>query len=207
MRSYWVKILLGAVAIFAVGYGAVWVVRTQVVRVKHTIESSDPISLPLAFLPFVVDGVKLGTYRGIQILRSAPKTVSEVHIRVRLGDSVTTARFDGCQLTTQNRASFSPEEGLRCVTASAADSGLIPFGDVTLELGGAGSIVLPLLLDSAVVADLAGSRAEEAVGELGREEAAAAAAQAESVGVQARRMGDSIRTAVEAKVRAETRRP
>ena len=207
MRSYWVKILLGALAIFAAGYGAVWVVRSQVVRVRHTIESSDPISLPLAFLPFVLDGVKLGTYRGIQILRSAPKTVTEVHIRVRLGDSVTAARFDGCRLTTQNSASFSPEEGLRCVTTAAADSGLIPFGDVTLELRGAGSIVLPLLLDSAVVADLTGAGAEQTVGELGRVEAEAAAAQAESIAAKAQGMEDSIRAVVEAKIRAKTRQP
>jgi hypothetical protein len=207
MRSYWVKILLGALAIFAVGYGAVWVVRSQVVRVRHTITSSDPITLPLAFLPFVLDGVKLGTYRGIQIVRSAPKTVTEVHIRVRLGDSVTAARFDGCQLTTQNSASFSPEEGLRCVTTAAADSGLIPFGDVTLELRGAGNIVLPLLLDSAVVADITGAGAEQTVGELGRIEAAAAAAQADSIAAKVRGMEDSIRAAVEAKVRAKTRQP
>jgi hypothetical protein len=57
------------------------------------------------------------------------------------------------------------------------------------------------------VADLAGDRAHEAVGELGREEAAAAASHAEEVGGQARRMGDSIRAAVEAKVRSQTRRP
>jgi len=207
MRSYWARILLRALAIFVVGYGAVWVVRSQVGRVRQTMESSDPITLPLAFLPFVLDGEKLGTYRGIQIVRSAPKTVAGVHLRVRLADSLAAARFEGCRLTTQNSSSFSPEEGLRCVAATAADSVLIPFGDVTLELRGAPQLVLPLLLDSAVVADLAGDRAHEAVGELGREEARAAAAQAEEVSGQARRMGDSIRAAVRAKVQAETRRP
>jgi hypothetical protein len=204
MRNYWVKILLSAVAIFVVGYGAVWVVRTQVIRVRHTIESSDPVTIPLAFLPFVMDGARLGTYRGVRIVRSSPKTVTEVHLRVRLADSVTAARFEGCRLTTRNSASFSPDEGLRCVAETAADSTLIPFGDVALEIQGGTPLVLPLLLDSAVVADFAGG---QAVGELGRHEADAARARA-AVGVaEARRMGDSIRAAVEAKVRSETKRP
>lgn len=203
MRGYWLKILLGAVAIFAIGYGGVWVVRTQVSRVRHTIESSDPISIPLAFLPFVLDGAKVGTYRGVRIVRSSPRVVSEVHIRVRLADSVTAARFEGCRLTTQNSASFSPDEGLRCLGTGSADSVLIPFGDVTLEFGGGERLVRPLLLDSAVVADLRERRAEAAVSELGRQEAAAARAKAES----ARQMGDSIRAAVEAKVRSRTPRP
>jgi hypothetical protein len=207
MRSYWAKIVLGAVAIFMIGYGAVWVVRTQVVRVKHTFESSDPISIPLAFLPFVMDGAKLGTYRGVRIVRSAPKTVTEVHIRVRLADTVSPGQFEGCRLTTQNSSSFSPEQGLRCIAATAADSALIPFGDVTFELRGRAPMVLPLLLDSAVVSDLAGGRAESAVGDLGRQEAAAARARAGAAAAEAQGMGDSIRAAVEAKVRAGTRRP
>lgn len=203
MRGYWLKIVLSAMVIFAVGYGAVWVVRTQVSRVRHTIESSEPITIPLAFLPFVLDGEKVGTYRGVRIIRSTPKTVSEVHLRVRLADSVTAARFEGCRLTTQNRSSFSPEEGLRCLGAASSDSTLLPFGDVTFEVQGGERLVRPLLLDSAVVADLRERRAEAAVSQIGRHEAEAARARTES----ARRLGDSIRAAVEAKVRSETVRP
>jgi hypothetical protein len=199
MRSYWAKILLGAVAIFGVGYGAVWVVRTQVARVKHTIESADPIRIPLAFVPFVLDGAQVGTLRGLEILRTAPKSVSEVHIRVRAKDDALAERFAGCRLTTLSAGSFDPAEGFRCLAGTAGDSALIPFGDVTMEFPSQAPVVLPLLLDSAAVADLS-DRPEGAIGELGRQEGEIARAQAESAGAEARRMGDSIRAAVRVKV-------
>jgi hypothetical protein len=204
MRGYWLKIVLGALAIFGVGYGAVRLVRAQVHRVRSTIESTDPVSIPLAFLPFAVDGQTMGTFRGVTLLRSDPKTVSEIRLRVKLADSIAAARLVNCRVTTMNATGFSPDEGFRCLDPEAADSGLVPFGSVTLQLAGRADVTLPLLLDPAVVADLSGAGGVgEAAGEFGRHEAEAARAQADRIEADAKARADSIRSAIQRKVRTE----
>lgn len=201
MRGYWVRIFAGALAVFVVGYGVISLVRSQSSRVRDTLNSSSDINVPLALLPFVLDGQRIGTFRGLRILRSDPRTVREVRIRVRVDATTDLAALADCRLTTQTPGAFNPEDGLRCV--GDADSGLISFGTVRLEVrGGSRQVTLPLLLDSMAVRDLAGRHGEEAAA-LGRLEAEAARAQAEEAKLQARQLGDSIRAAVESTVRRQ----
>ena len=61
MRNYWLRIALGAAAIFTVGMIGVSLARQGVGHVRGVVEGSGPITLPVAFVPFKLDGRKLGT--------------------------------------------------------------------------------------------------------------------------------------------------
>lgn len=154
MNGYWRRILLSALAIFAVGYGAISLVRLGKGKVQSTLESSDPVRIPLPFLPFLVDGVREGTLESVTLLRSAPRQVSGVEVRARLGDTVTMDRLRGCRFTSRSATDFSPEAGLACLRADAPGPALAPVGTVTLR-GGSGEMVSrPLLLPPEVLAKL-----------------------------------------------------
>jgi len=92
MRSYWLKIIVGACAVFLVGFAGVTVIRKSKDKIRSIAESSDPVSLPLAFLPFTLDGVKAGTFKGIRLDRDAPKSLNGITLRISLADSADAAR-------------------------------------------------------------------------------------------------------------------
>ena len=83
MRNYWLRIALGALAIFTVGMIGVTLARQGVGRVRHVVEGSGPISVPLAFIPFHLNGQKLGTVSRVVLLREAPKQIAQCSSRPR----------------------------------------------------------------------------------------------------------------------------
>ena len=193
MRSYWLKIILGACAIFVVGYGAYMGIEKSKVRIRQIAESSDPVSIPLAFLPFTLDGVKSGTFKGIRLERDAPKSINAITLRVSLTDSADAEVIKSCRITLEgNGRDFDPERGFRCLKAGEADSALVPFGEVRFTLRHGDNFSIPLLLDSAVVADLRESGDDEIQATVG--------ADAELRAQAATRMADSITKAVQTKV-------
>ena len=117
MRNYWLRIGLGAFGVFAVGMLLWNLGQAGKRRVEHMVESADPITIPLALIPFQVDGQSLGTLRQVQILRSDPKKVEAVNFRVRLADSIADARLESCVLVEGGRgccaALHSPAFGQR----------------------------------------------------------------------------------------------
>lgn len=203
MKWYWGKIVLGAIAVFAVGYATVWFVRGRVHSFQRMVESSDPISIPLAFFPFTVDGVRAGTFRGVRIERSSPKRVERVTLRVALADSGA-PDLASCRLTSATPGSFNPESGFRCLAPEQADSGLVSFGSVTVTRRGGPDLTLPLLLDSALVADMRSSDmgVEKTTGAFGSGEGTAARAEADRIRIQVRTKTDSIRAEVLREVKA-----
>jgi hypothetical protein len=203
MRSYWVKIVFGALAIFLVGYLGVTVVRKQVNRVRAFSQSSDPISIPLAFIPFQLDGNKAGTFSGIRIMRDAPKSVSAFHIRVKLSDSVDIERLKSCRLyLEQTGHDFDPDDAFTCLAPDTSDSGLVEFGDVTFTAREGVEFTVPLLLDSRTVLELRSSSNpdEVAARAVAEGEAAAARAEVDRIRVEVRREVD--RATAEARRRA-----
>ena len=192
MRSYWFKIAVGALAIFFVGYGAVWFVRTRIAQVKHVIGSTDPITIPLAFLPFTMDGQRVGTFRRVTIRRDTPERVSGVDIRVTLTDSAAPLP-EGCRLTTADPRNFSPESGFRC--AGSEDSSLVEFGSIRVVRAGAEDVSVPLVLDSAMVSEFRqeGKGVGKTTEAFAGQEGAAAKAQVEQVRVRVQAKIDSAR--------------
>jgi hypothetical protein len=204
MKWYWAKITLGAIAVFAVGYASVWFVRGRVHSFRRMVESSDPISIPLAFFPFTVDGARAGTFRGVRIERSSPKRVERVILRVALADSGA-PDLATCRLTSATPGNFNPETGFRCLAPEQTDSALVSFGSVTITRKGGPDLTLPLLLDSALVADMRNSDrgVEKATGAFGSGEGTAARAEADRIRIQVKTRTDSIR----AEVRRDAKAP
>ena len=134
MRGYWLKIAFKALGIFAVGMLIVTVIRTVRSKVTHTINSSDPIPLPLiGLIPFRLDSSKLGSLRQVQILRSDPQHVSGVRVLVKLADSVGPERIRNCQLAIDNLDNLNDQTTFRCQALGAVPEGLSAFGIVALE--------------------------------------------------------------------------
>lgn len=196
MRTYWFKIILGALAVFLVGYAGVTLVKSQVTRARRVFTSADPINIPLAFLPFTLDGQKAGTFRRVTIKRESPEVVTGVDFRVSLSDSAA-AIPEGCRLTPVDPERFSPETGFRCALDS--DSALAEFGIVRLAVAGGADRVIPLVLDSVLIRSLRkeGSGVETATGAFEGGEGAAAAAKAEQIRVRVQSKIDSVRARVE----------
>ena len=196
MRSYWLKIILGACAVFVVGFAGVTAIRKSKDKIRSIAETSDPVSIPLAFLPFTLDGEKAGTFKGIRLDRDAPKSLNGITLRITLADSADPARIQACLITLEgNGHDFDPSRGFRCLKPEEADSSLVAFGEVRFSVRHGEDFTVPLMLDSAAVADMRASghaEIEAAVGAEAEARAEAAAARADSITKAVEKRVDSI---------------
>jgi hypothetical protein len=161
MRSYWMRILLGALAIFCIGMIAVTLWRRGMVKVNEVVAGSGPISIPLPFVPFQLEGHKLGQVERLVLNREAPKKVSSVHVEVKLDDSLVAQGLAGCRLAANVESDSSrPRDvnvrvnrlGHRAFFFCATDdSALVEFGTVTLNPG---DVTVPLLVPQSMADEL-----------------------------------------------------
>lgn len=142
MSRYWMRIIFGALGIFLVGTAAYYGVRSGKQRVQRVVESDAPITIPLAFIPFKVDGKELGTLSRLQILRSSPKQVEAVNFRVKLADSIADERLAQCILVAGDDGMnfqvkhINPNSTFYCATASdTAGKNLAPLGSIETQRG------------------------------------------------------------------------
>ena len=203
MRSYWLRIALGAAAIFTVGMIGVTLARQGAGHVRGVVEGSGPISLPLAFIPFNLHGQKLGNVSRVIVLRDAPKQVSAVELQVKLRDSVIARGLEGCRLVANFDADHEPQ-GVRarggssfpgvfsCLHAGDSAAGFQEFGRAIFLPG---NVSVPLLLPNDMVDDLK-------AGDFGQDPDStdeAAQAMADSISGIAEAVADSIATAAESR--------
>lgn len=136
MRGYWLKIALGAVAIFAIGMGIVSAFEAGRRNVEEVVEGTGPITVPLAFIPLNVDGARLGTLRRVKVFRDSLQQPTRIEATVSVGDSTALARLAGCILAIDSadaRGNVRPNH-YRCL--AAADTGgsdLVSFGDLLIR--------------------------------------------------------------------------
>jgi hypothetical protein len=202
MRNYWVRIAFGALAIFTVGMIGITLARQGVGRVRGVVEGSGPITLPIPFVPFKLDGQKLGTLDKVVLLRDAPKRISAVELQIKLRDSVMARGLEGCRLAANfdaqhNRRGVNVNVGplstgvFSCLHGNDSSDQLQEFGRAVFQPGG---VSVPLLLPNDIVDDLKqgnfGSGDEDSV-------ASAAQASADSIAEAADARADSITAAVE----------
>lgn len=212
MRNYWLRIALGAAAVFTIGMMGVTLARQGVSRVRGVVEGSGPISLPLGFIPFSLDGEQLGTVHRVVVLRDAPKQISSVELQVKLQDSMLARGLEGCQLAAHFDEERSPDRKFTpgmftCLPAGHVPHEFQPFGQAVFQPG---DVRVPLLLPNDIVQDLKeghfGSPHEgppevatmadsiaEAAEALADSIADAAELQAESIVAQSERLSDSLR--------------
>ncbi|MGH7518500.1 MAG: hypothetical protein ACREOC_13685 [Gemmatimonadales bacterium] len=159
MQRYWLRIALGALVVFALGMTAISIYRSGAKKVETLANSADPITIPLAILPFQVDGDRLGKIQEVQIRRDAPKRVSGIGLVVKMSDSAATEDLlSACLITVNDHPSDHRAPSFHCATPadSLADS-LTAFGEVRFEPGG---VVRGFFLPARVVGDWREGRSE-----------------------------------------------
>src|SRR6478736_8149286 len=108
MRNVWLRIGLGAFAIFLVGMMAkkIWEVGKD--KVISTFDSADPIGIPLmGIVPFQLGAARLGDLRRVTLLRDAPDHIIGVNVVARLSDSATVEPFKECAFLTLSNSTTS----------------------------------------------------------------------------------------------------
>jgi hypothetical protein len=229
MRTYWLRILLGALAVFAVGMIGITFARRTRDTVTAVVTGSGPLSIPLPFVPFELEGNKLGRLERLVVNREAPKKVSSVDLEVKLDDSLLVQGLAGCRLAANLESDSSKSGDINFRThrledrafffCARSDSGLVEFGTVKLTPG---DVSVPLLVpvslaeqmrsgnwgdhDNADSADVLAERAESLAGKAEAAADSVAELEGQRVAASARamgsRLGDSLRAA--GKMRAES---
>jgi hypothetical protein len=217
MRKYWLRIFLGAFAVFAIGMVGVTIVRKGIAKVNSVVDSADPLTIPLAFVPFVLGGERLGNLEELTVHRSSPREVSGVELEVSLADSLVAAGLSGCRLaaniesdSTKSgihiQASRSGKETFSCLPKDSTPSHLVPFGEAVFLPG---EVRVPLYLPVEIVTEVNKALAHDSVppelearadslselAEMKSDSAVDAAGRsADSIGGRGRHLGDSLRT-------------
>jgi hypothetical protein len=137
--------------VFLLGMLVITGVRAARTKITHTFDSTDPIPLPVAFLPFRLDGVKLGSLDKLVLLRDMPNQVSGVQVVVSLADSIQPDRFRDCLLAVDDVEHINDKTSFRCEKGDTAGARLAPFGFVRFKNGGDS---VPLLLPAQTVLEL-----------------------------------------------------
>jgi hypothetical protein len=203
MRNYWLRIALGALGIFAVGMIGVTLVRQGAGKVRTVVAGTGPISFPLAFVPFKLEGQKLGSVDRVILERDAPKRISSVQLEVKLKDSVVARGLEGCRLAANfddnsDRRSIELHgrpfsKGVFYCLRNDSTTEFQEYGRAVFQPGG---VSVPLFLPNDIVDDLK-------QGDLGSEQTdsaqEAAEARADSISEAVEARADSISAIAEAR--------
>lgn len=153
MTRYWIKIAAGALLIFAAGM-VVWTLgRKGATAANSVFNSADPISIPLKFVDFRVDGSPLGKIQRLTLLRTAPEEFTSVEVTVRLDSAAAAERLGSCVLRLEDLEHLDENTTFICATPEtpAGAEAFEPFGQVRIQ---GSDVTIPLMLPSAVVKDL-----------------------------------------------------
>ncbi|MEO8201686.1 MAG: hypothetical protein ABI679_14250 [Gemmatimonadota bacterium] len=181
MKSYWFKIIFGAMGIFLVGMLVVTAIRKTRNQVRVISQTSDPINIPFPFgiIPFKLNGTKLGSIQHLTLLRDAPKGISNVRLTVKLADSMSADQLADCFLVVDDVQHINERTTFRCVKSDTAGMALVPYGIVSLE---GNNTTFPLLLPASEIANLRSDGADQEIED-----------SADSLATAAQELADSIR--------------
>lgn len=163
MRNYWMRIALGALAIFTVGMLGHTLVHRGIGSVRGIVQGSGPISIPLAFIPFKLQGDKLGSLERVTLRRETPNRVTSVELEVKLSDSVLARGLEGCRLAANldsevpgppgisvHRGPFA-EGSFWCAKDDSTNGTLVEYGQAVFHPG---DVTVPLFLPRGLVDEL-----------------------------------------------------
>jgi hypothetical protein len=164
MRNYWLKILLGALGIFAVGMIGVTIVRSGIAKVNSVVHSDEPITIPLGLVPFVLAGERLGKLDHVTLYRESPDHVSEVELSVDLADSLLAQGLSGCRLAANIEGDdrergvnirvgkdSTDENAFKCLSGDSTPADFVEYGTAIFNPG---EVEVPLLLPADLVGEL-----------------------------------------------------
>lgn len=125
MDKYWMRIGFRAVVIFGIGM-LVWTgVSFGKSKVQRLVESNDPITIPIGFLPFNVDGSRMGTVRSLRLSRNEQQRLTDVQVNVRLGDRADAERLPSCDLYLADTKNIDEHSSFSCVPQELVQSGAV----------------------------------------------------------------------------------
>jgi len=191
MRNYWLRIFLGAFAIFAIGMIGVTLIRSGVDRVHSVVEGDGPIDIPLGFIPFTMNGERLGKLDRVIFYRSDSRRVRAVELMIDLADSLLAQGLSGCRLAANLergpskggvniKASHDSGHAFSCLQGDSVPETMVEFGEAVFLPG---EVRVPLFLERELVAELE----EGFAGDSG----SAVAIDSDSIAAEARREVDS----------------
>jgi hypothetical protein len=151
MRNYWLRIGLGALVVFVLGFAVVRIVGLVKHKVVNTLSSTDPIPFPIAFVDFKLDGRSLGSVSRAVLLRDTPEHINGLTVVVSVPESSRAALAD-CILSLDDTQTLNSRTTFRCRSnADTAGMGLLPFAQIVIK----GSMdTFPLLLPQDAVKGL-----------------------------------------------------
>ncbi len=136
MTRYWIKIALGAALVFAVGMLVVSVFKIGKQSVAEITEGTGPIRIPLMLVPFNLDGERLGTMRGLVILRDSAQKPAGLELSVAVPDSLAPERLQTCILAllpTSDTTGIVPTNFTCASTDDTVGRRLVQFGELRLR--------------------------------------------------------------------------
>lgn len=137
MNRYWLKIGLGAAAIFCLGSAGMAAVRKGKAEFRSFLSTAGRrIPLQLAQLKFRFDGRSIGAITGIDVHSDRAEDAGKVAIKVALSDLADLDQLRDCSLTVDDIRHVNDRTGFRCADASELEAGdLVKSGDVTFAPG------------------------------------------------------------------------
>ena len=204
IRKLWVRVaapavLIGGIGLMA-GVGRARETKAYLRTFADSLEhGSGPLDLRVRFVPFYVEGERLGFVNGLHIARHEHGSVDSIRVGVSPRSEARVAHAAGCQLRL---TTFDPGEFKHALVCETGSADLIPFGSVSF---GEAAPVVPLYLDQTDHA-CAPWREDRDICRAAREATAAdVRAQLDRARVEARRIRDEVRTRARAEVRQRVR--
>lgn len=140
MRHLWIRIGVGAGVVFLAGLFVISLGRQVKTAAGMAYGSGGEFRVPLALVPFEVNGERVGSIRGIQVERPADGIGKRLRVEVVL-DGVIGSELAPCAILIGHGSSSKPFD---CISLSDVDArGLVRIGEVRLEPLG---VVRPILV-------------------------------------------------------------
>jgi hypothetical protein len=131
--KYWLKIILGMLAIFT---GGMFVTKGLQAG-RSFVDSDRPFTVPLMNMAFRTAKGELGTLQKLRIERSSPREVEGFHLSATLHDGVDVNQFDLCEVTVSNPENIDENTSFDCITAAHPGfEDLVQFGTITFQPSG-----------------------------------------------------------------------
>lgn len=135
--KYWLKIILGMLAIFTCGMFVVKGVQAGRNRVETFVESAEPLTVPLMGIAFRTAKGELGTLQKLRIERASSREIDGFHLSATLNEGVDVNQFDLCEVTVIDPENIDEDTRFDCITAANPGfEDLVEFGSITFQPSG-----------------------------------------------------------------------
>lgn len=135
--KYWLKIILGMLAIFTGGMFVVKGLEAGKSRVHTLVDTAEPITVPLMGMAFRTAKGPLGTLQSMRIERSSPREIDGFYLNATLNEGVDVNQFDLCEVTVSDPENIDENTTFDCITAANPGfEDLVQFGTITFQPSG-----------------------------------------------------------------------